>query len=309
MNNHELEQLIAAVANGTRTPDSVAAQIADATTTAITGETGAVEARIDHDRAGRCGFPEVIFSLGKTPAQVAMIAEELLQRSEMVLATRATPEHFAEVKSHIPSAHYHEIAHIIEISRAHETSYPRKSAAENSRDTAPHIKIDDTPTTSAGDTTAQPRSLISKKSEAAQITGIGLIVVACAGTADISVAEEAAITAEKMGGRVERLYDVGVAGVHRALAHTELLQSARVIIAVAGMEGALPSLVAGLVNVPVIAVPTSVGYGAHFAGVAPLLTMLNSCAGGIGVVNIDNGFGAAVLATRINNPAWSHHEG
>jgi NCAIR mutase (PurE)-related protein len=133
----------------------------------------------------------------------------------------------------------------------------------------------------------------------------GLVVVASGGTADLPVAEEAALTAERMGARVERLYDVGVAGLHRALAHRDLLGKARVIIAVAGMEGALPTLIAGLVDVPVIAVPTSIGYGASFEGIAPLLTMLNSCTGGIGVVNIDNGFGAAVLATRINQPRWA----
>ena len=127
-------------------------------------------------------------------------------------------------------------------------------------------------------------------------------MVATGGTADIPVAEEAAVCAEVMGCRVTRLFDVGVAGVHRLLAHTDVLRSAHAIIAVAGMEGALPSLVAGLVDVPVIAVPTSVGYGANFGGVAALLTMLNSCAGGIGVVNIDNGYGAAVMAARINRP-------
>jgi NCAIR mutase (PurE)-related protein len=131
----------------------------------------------------------------------------------------------------------------------------------------------------------------------------GHVVVATGGTADIPVAEEAAICAEIMGCKVTRLFDVGVAGVHRLLAHADLLRSARAIVAVAGMEGALPSLVAGLVDVPVIAVPTSVGYGANFGGVAALLTMLNSCAGGIGVVNIDNGYGAAVLAARINLPS------
>lgn len=132
---------------------------------------------------------------------------------------------------------------------------------------------------------------------------IGHIVVASAGTADQRVAEEAAVCAEVMGDRVTRLFDVGVAGIHRLLAVRDTLGDANVIIAVAGMEGALPSLVAGLVKVPVIAVPTSVGYGAHFAGVAPLLTMLNSCAPGIGVVNIDNGYGAAALASRINRAA------
>ncbi len=128
----------------------------------------------------------------------------------------------------------------------------------------------------------------------------GHVVVASGGTADYPVAEEAAISAEVMGNKVTRLYDVGVAGIHRLLAHRELLRDARVIVAVAGMEGALPSLVAGLVSVPVIAVPTSVGYGANLGGIAALLTMLNSCAPGIGVVNIDNGFGAASLASRIN---------
>lgn len=132
---------------------------------------------------------------------------------------------------------------------------------------------------------------------------IGHIVIASAGTADFRVAEEAAVCAEVMGDRVTRLFDVGVAGIHRLLAVRDTLADANVIVAVAGMEGALPSLIAGLVKVPVIGVPTSVGYGAHFGGVAPLLTMLNSCAPGIGVVNIDNGYGAAALASRINRAA------
>jgi len=137
----------------------------------------------------------------------------------------------------------------------------------------------------------------------AEKPSLGHVVVASAGTADIRVAEEAAVCAEVMGDRVTRLFDVGVAGIHRLLAVRDVLTDANVIIAVAGMEGALPSLVAGLVKVPVIAVPTSIGYGAHFGGVAPLLTMLNSCAPGIGVVNIDNGYGAAALASRINRAA------
>jgi NCAIR mutase (PurE)-related protein len=137
----------------------------------------------------------------------------------------------------------------------------------------------------------------------------GHVLVATGGTADFPVAEEAAISAEVMGNRVTRLYDVGVAGVHRLLANTETLREARAIIAVAGMEGALPGVIAGLVDVPVIAVPTSVGYGASLGGIAALLTMLNSCSGGIGVVNIDNGFGAAVLASRINRPRRSADEG
>jgi NCAIR mutase (PurE)-related protein len=131
--------------------------------------------------------------------------------------------------------------------------------------------------------------------------GKGTIVVACAGTSDLQVAEEAVVTAEIMGNTIERLYDVGVAGIHRLLSEHGRLQSARVIIVVAGMEGALPSVVAGLVSVPVIAVPTSVGYGASFGGIAALLGMLNSCANGVAVVNIDNGFGAAAIASLINH--------
>lgn len=129
---------------------------------------------------------------------------------------------------------------------------------------------------------------------------IGAIVIASAGTSDEAVCEEAALTAELFGNRVIRITDAGVAGLHRLLAHIDLLQRARVVIAVAGMEGALASVIGGLVDCPVIAVPTSVGYGASFQGIAALLAMLNSCSSGIGVVNIDNGFGAACLASRIN---------
>jgi NCAIR mutase (PurE)-related protein len=131
--------------------------------------------------------------------------------------------------------------------------------------------------------------------------GKGTIVIACAGTSDLHVAEEAAITAEIMGNAIDRLYDVGVAGIHRILSEQTRIQSARAIIVVAGMEGALPSVVAGLVSTPVIAVPTSVGYGASFGGIAALLGMLNSCANGVAVVNIDNGFGAAAIASLINH--------
>ena len=129
---------------------------------------------------------------------------------------------------------------------------------------------------------------------------VGNIAIATGGTSDMPVAEEAARTAEALGSRVTRLYDVGVAGLHRLLSHLDLLEGARVVIAIAGMEGALASVVGGLVSCPVIAVPTSVGYGASFHGVAALLSMLNSCASGVSVVNIDNGFGAGFLAHRIN---------
>jgi NCAIR mutase (PurE)-related protein len=134
------------------------------------------------------------------------------------------------------------------------------------------------------------------------LPGVCLI---CAGTADLPVAEEAAVTAELMGSGVERIYDVGVAGLHRLLDHLPKLREARVLVVVAGMEGALPSVVSGLVAMPVIGVPTSVGYGASFQGIAPLLTMLNSCAPGVAVVNIDNGFGAGYLAAVINQLAHS----
>ena len=135
----------------------------------------------------------------------------------------------------------------------------------------------------------------------------GFIAVVCAGTSDLPVAEEAAVTAEIMGNRVERVHDIGVAGLHRMLARIELLQSANVIVAVAGMEGALPSVLAGLVSKPVIAVPTSIGYGASFGGIAALLAMLNSCASGVTVVNIDNGFGAGYAASQINALATDGH--
>lgn len=131
--------------------------------------------------------------------------------------------------------------------------------------------------------------------------GIGKIAVVCAGTSDLPVAEEAALTAETLGNEVTRLYDVGVAGLHRLLSCKDQLDEAKVVIAVAGMEGALPSVIGGLIRVPIIAVPTSVGYGASFGGIAALLAMLNSCAAGVGVVNIDNGFGAGFLANRINH--------
>lgn len=129
---------------------------------------------------------------------------------------------------------------------------------------------------------------------------VGNIAVVTGGTADLPIAEEAALTSETMGNKVHRVYDVGVAGIHRLFAHQDVLTEARVIIAVAGMEGALPSIIGGLVSAPIIAVPTSVGYGANFQGLAPLLTMLNTCSPGIAVVNIDNGFGAGYMASLIN---------
>ncbi|MDH4139096.1 MAG: nickel pincer cofactor biosynthesis protein LarB [Coriobacteriia bacterium] len=209
-------------------------------------------AKIDHHRLLRCGFPEVVFCEGKTPEQLRKVSRELLDKGNVLLATRASAAHFQALAQVAPDARYFDEARVLVVDRREERP------------------------------------------------SFGHVIVATGGTADSPVAEEAAVCSEVMGNRVSRLYDVGVAGLHRLLAHQNLLRSARVIIAVAGMEGALPSLVGGLTSVPVVAVPTSVGYGANFAGVAPLLTMLNSCAPGIGVVNIDNGFGAATLASRIN---------
>jgi hypothetical protein len=146
-----------------------------------------------------------------------------------------------------------------------------------------------------------PEACFALSGEMPEPDGLGTVVVAAAGTSDIPVAEEAALTAEALGNRVCRLYDVGVAGLHRLLSETDTILQASVIIAVAGMEGALASVVGGLADCPVIAVPTSVGYGASFGGLSALLSMLNSCASGVGVVNIDNGFGAGCLASRINH--------
>lgn len=212
-------------------------------------------AKIDHHRALRQGYPEVIFARGKTPAQVAEIVRGMLRAksSHNILITRANAKVYAAVRRVTREANFHELSGAITIRRA-------------------------------------------KKN-----TGKGLVLVVTAGTSDIPVAEEALVTAEMMGNRAEAIYDIGVAGLHRLLAHREKLIGARVIICAAGMEGALPSVVGGLVSVPVIAVPTSTGYGASFSGLAALLAMLNSCASNISVVNIDNGFGAACVASCINH--------
>lgn len=146
-----------------------------------------------------------------------------------------------------------------------------------------------------------PQARIAFKMQEPPAKGKGKIAVISAGTSDIPVAEEAALTSELLGNEVDRVYDVGVAGLHRLIAHMDKIRQARVIIVVAGMEGALPSVVAGLVRAPIVAVPTSVGYGASFHGLSALLAMLNSCPGGVAVVNIDNGFGAAVFASLINH--------
>jgi len=207
-------------------------------------------AKVDHHRALRCGFPEVIFCQGKTPAQVRAIATRILSKSGRLLATRATTEAAAAILDVAPRAVHHETARCVSVGVR-----PAKAGP--------------------------------------------FVVVAAAGTSDLPVAEEARVAAEAWGVRVRTVVDVGVAGLHRLLAHVKLLMDASALVVVAGMEGALPSVVAGLVRRPVVAVPTSVGYGANFKGVTPLLAMMNSCAAGVSVVNIDNGFGGGYIAGMV----------
>jgi hypothetical protein len=210
-------------------------------------------AKIDHHRALRQGFPEVIMGLGKEPGDIAAIVRAMRRRQSNILVTRVEPEKMAKLKRLRTGLKFH-------------------------------------PAARAATWTCKP----------VKISGRGTILVVCAGTADIPIAEEAVVTATMMGNQVERLFDVGVAGIHRVLDSRLKLESASVLVVVAGMEGALPSVVAGLIDKPVIAVPTSIGYGASFHGLAALLGMLNSCAAGVTVVNIDNGFGAGFAASLIN---------
>jgi NCAIR mutase (PurE)-related protein len=211
-------------------------------------------ATIDHHRALRQGYPEVIFAPGKTIAQVVAIAERIAERGDGCLVTRAEPEVRAALSERFPDARINDLGRTVLVARS---STPPSGPAT------------------------------------------GQVLIVTAGTSDLPVAEEAAETATAVGCTVGRLTDVGVAGIHRLLAGRGQLADAAVVIVVAGMDGALPSVVGGLVRAPVIAVPTSVGYGASFGGIAALLTMINSCAAGVTVVNIDNGFGAAMAAARI----------
>lgn len=212
-------------------------------------------ARVDTDRKNRCGFPEVIFGARKSPEQIAKIAKVILDRSKVLLVTRASPDAYEAVRAAAPKAVYNSNA----------------------------------------------KTIVARTDRAPRPTGLVFIVTA--GTSDIPVAEEARVTAELFGARVESAFDCGVAGLHRLLPLVPRMRKARAVIVIAGMEGALASVVGGLVERPVIAVPTSVGYGASFGGIAPLLTMMNSCAAGVSVVNIDNGFGAGYLAGIINRGA------
>jgi NCAIR mutase (PurE)-related protein len=251
MNRQQLRALLQAVGAGTLTPEAAQEQLLQVLRQKPYEDLGF--ARVDHHRASRQGFPEVVFGQGKTPSQIAAIARRLVDAGQNLLVTRTSAEAFESVRAELPAARHHELARCITLDQG-----------------------------------TTPR-------------GRGTILIAAAGTADLPVAEEAAVSAEIMGNSVDRLYDVGVAGLHRLLREHARLAAARIIIVVAGMEGALPSVVGGLVDVPVVAVPTSVGYGASFGGLTALLAMLNSCATGISVVNIDNGFGAAAIASSINH--------
>jgi len=209
---------------------------------------------LDHHRALRTGFPEVVYGEDKNVEQIEAIINAMLAKSAVVIATRVNPEKAEKICDRIDGMTYHQTA----------------------------------------------RMLIGNVDKKVAYDCRGKILVISAGTSDMPVAEEALLTAHYLGHPVEKLYDVGVAGIHRVLSSREVLRRAAVLIVVAGMEGALPSVVAGLVDKPVIAVPTSVGYGASFGGVTALLGMLNSCAPGVAVVNIDNGFGAGCMAATIN---------
>ena len=263
MEQRELNDLLVSVAAGETTPDEAAERLRMAPFSDLGF------AKVDHHRGIRQGVSEVIYGAGKTPDQIAGIVADMMgEGQERVLITRLESE-AAE-----------ELGRLLSQGLAFEEG-----------DDVPELPV----------FTYYDLPRLATVGEAPESDGAGPIVVACGGTSDIYVAEEAALTAEMLGNEVVRLYDVGVSGLHRLLAHAGELTSARVVVAVAGMEGALPSVIGGLVSCPVIAVPTSVGYGASFEGVAALLAMLNSCASGVSVVNIDNGFGAAYQASLINH--------
>lgn len=245
MTSEQLEALLAEVASGRLSPDKALERLRHLPFEDLPF------ARIDHHRALRQGFPEVVFCEGKTTEQVVAICERLEAATGSFLGTRASEAMATRLQARFPEMVWHPLARIVHLAGKRTSRNP------------------------------------------------GTILVISAGTSDLPVAEEAALVADALGHSVERLIDVGVAGLHRLFAATEQIQRARVVIVVAGMEGALPSVVGGMVGVPVIAVPTSIGYGASFGGLAALLGMLNSCAAGVTVVNIDNGFGAAAAASRI----------
>lgn len=262
-------------------------------------------AKADTSRAARQGAGEVIYGEGKTAEQIANIARALVEGGqERVLVTRLDAEKAAAVEdlwASFAAASAGEPADEDAAAAGGEGVPAIASAAEGNPAVGGNPAAEGNPSIASVPYEYFAQARLAVMGGFPEADGNGVIVVAAAGTSDLVVAEEAALTAEFLGNRVERLYDVGVAGIHRLLAYEDLLVSAQVVIAVAGMEGALPSVVGGLVACPVLAVPTSVGYGASFGGVTALLAMLNSCASGISVVNIDNGFGAGYQASLINH--------
>jgi NCAIR mutase (PurE)-related protein len=255
MDRPALERLLAAVRAGDLPVADAAARLVAVLPGGgeVSADHGAPSvARLDHQRAMRCGFPEVVLGEGKRIEDLIPIAREILARSDRLLVTRLDDAKAVALAAAIPGAVHH----------------------------------------------VRARAVTARKG--ASVPGREGVAIVCAGTADVPVAEEARVTAECLGEAPIAVYDVGVAGLHRLLAHVETLRRMRVVVVAAGMDGALPSVVGGLVAVPVIAVPTSVGYGTGVGGVAPLLTMLNACAPNVCVVNVDNGFGAGYVAALVN---------
>ena len=234
-------------------------------------------ARLDLHRQIRTGYPEVVFCQGKEDAYLTGIFRTLYEKNGRVMGTRASAAQAELVQSVLPEATYDPVSRILKVERPGSLTQETPCEENKARETG----------------------------QAFDSSFSGRIAVCSGGTADIPVAEEAAQTAEFFGNHVERIYDVGVSGLHRLLSRLEEIRKANVVIAVAGMEGALAGVLAGLVENPVIAVPTSVGYGANLKGISALLTMINSCANGITVVNIDNGYGAGYVASQINRLAVS----
>ena len=261
-------------------------------------------ARLDTQRKERSGFPEVIFCSGKPDDYLVAIYRKITELEGRAFGTRATPHQAALVQEAIPAAEYDPVSRILKVERSGGTSgmhgVSGNTGASGSCDTS----------NDSGATGVHGVSGVGTASGAHGASGNngasgGRVAVCTGGTADIPVAEEAAQTAEFFGARVDRFYDVGVSGIHRLFNNMDEIRKADCVIAVAGMEGALPTVIGGMVRNPVIAVPTSVGYGANMQGLTALLTMINSCANGVAVVNIDNGYGAGYMATQIGRLAAS----
>lgn len=267
-------------------------------------------ARLDTQRKERSGFPEVIFCSGKPDDYLVAIYRKITELEGRAFGTRATPHQAALVQEAIPAAEYDPVSRILKVERSGGAS--GNTGASGMHGVSGNTGASGSCATSndSGATGVHGVSGVGTASGAHGASGNngasgGRVAVCTGGTADIPVAEEAAQTAEFFGARVDRFYDVGVSGIHRLFNNMDEIRKADCVIAVAGMEGALPTVIGGMVRNPVIAVPTSVGYGANMQGLTALLTMINSCANGVAVVNIDNGYGAGYMATQIGRLAAS----